>query len=303
VSFENPICIGSLDISSNVFYIPLDGMNDKKSPKHSLGSSSQSSKSKLAPALHSLNSHSVGSSNTCSAESTSPIGSLSSATQKPNFEGITLIWYDSQIDKTEDTKLTVEELRQINDCVILYSKQQQCVNYIQSVVNEKIFLITSGKEADAIISKIEQLKQVDSIFIFCFKIEKYQHLLEQYKKIVGIYCKRFTLIDSIKQNVEILQRHLNAFSFYNEHYEKATRDISKESAEFLWFQLFKDVLLQMPRSEKAKQELIDFSREYYHGNQKEHKNITEFEMSYEMDKSIYWYTKDSFLYKLVNKAL
>ncbi|CAF3609892.1 unnamed protein product [Rotaria socialis] len=59
----------------------------------------------------------------------------------------------------------------------------------------------------------------------------------------------------------------------------------------------------MPPSDKAKEELIKFSREYYRGNRREYKTITEFEKSYDSDKSIYWYTKDSFLYRLVNKAL
>lgn len=147
------------------------------------------------------------------------------------------------------------------------------------------------------------MKQVDSVFIFCFKTEKYQDLLQKYELIFGIYSERSTLIASIKKNVELLQRQLNVFSFYNEHEEKTTRDISKESAEFLWFQLFKDVLLQMPRSKQAKQELIDFSRHYYRGNRKEHENINDFQQSYELDKSIHWYTKNSFLYRLVNKAL
>ncbi|CAF3676855.1 unnamed protein product, partial [Adineta steineri] len=59
----------------------------------------------------------------------------------------------------------------------------------------------------------------------------------------------------------------------------------------------------MPRKNQAKDDLIEFARQYYRGNRKEEKNITEFEKSYDVDESIYWYTKDSFLYKLVNKAL
>lgn len=59
----------------------------------------------------------------------------------------------------------------------------------------------------------------------------------------------------------------------------------------------------MPRSDQAKQELIDFCRHYYRGKNREYKQITEFTESYKLDKSIYWYTKNSFLYKIVNKAL
>ncbi|CAF2741352.1 unnamed protein product [Rotaria sp. Silwood2] len=157
---------------------------------------------------------------------------------------------------------------------------------MQSVDSEKIFLVISGKATISIMPEIEQLKQVDSIFIFCFKVEIYQYLLEKYDSIVGIYCERSSFIDSIKQNVELLQKQSNVFNYYNEHEEKATRDISKESAEFLWFQLFKDVLLRMSRNDRAKQELIEFCRQYYRGNQKEYNNIIEFEQSYQSDKKI-----------------
>lgn len=111
------------------------------------------------------------------------------------------------------------------------------------------------------------------------------------------------MIDSIKKNVDLVQKYFIAFSFYNEHEDKAARDLSKESAEFLWLQLFKDVLLQLPKSSQAKKELVDFCCQYYHGNKREQENITAFTQSYQSAESIHWYTKDSFLYRLVNKAL
>ncbi|CAF1375623.1 unnamed protein product [Rotaria sp. Silwood1] len=228
---------------------------------------------------------------------------LAVSSQSPNFEGITLIWFDPRLNTTDDTKQTAKELREINNYVIFHSDQLECVDYIKSVRDEKIFLITSGKAASSILPETIQLKQIDSIFIFCFKIEKYQDLLQKYESVVGIYSNRSTLINAIKENVDLLQKQLNAFSFYNEHQEKATRDLSQESAEFIWFQLFKDVILRMSANNNAKEQLIQFCSQYYRGNQKEYKNIDQFESSYRPDKCIYWYTRETFLYKLVNKAL
>ena len=271
-------------------------MSDKKSWKHALKDFFKTTKSTVAPAWNSLDSNPITTSKICDAQSPS-------ISEKPNFEGITLIWYDPRMGTTDDTKITTEELREINDRVIMCSDPFDCLNHIQSVENEKIFLITSGKGATSIVPEIHQLKQVDSIFIFCLKIDKYQHLLKEYESIVGIYKDRSTLFKIIGEHVRLLRRQLDVFSFYDEHKEKATRDLSKESAEFLWFQLLKDILLQMPRNDQAKQELIDFSLQYYRGNRKEHKHIIEFQQSYKSEQSIPWYTKDSFLYRLVNKAL
>ena len=53
----------------------------------------------------------------------------------------------------------------------------------------------------------------------------------------------------------------------------------------------------------AKEEILTKCREYYRGNLKEMKNIDEFGKTYQPDDAITWYTRDSFVYKLINKAL
>ncbi|UJR32801.1 hypothetical protein I4U23_020263 [Adineta vaga] len=49
--------------------------------------------------------------------------------------------------------------------------------------------------------------------------------------------------------------------------------------------------------------MIDVCRHYYRGNSKEQKLIDEFERDYQPELAIQWYSKQSFAYKLVNKAL
>ncbi|CAF0897422.1 unnamed protein product [Didymodactylos carnosus] len=222
-----------------------------------------------------------------------------------NLEGTTLLWCDPNIGKEKDTEKTMKELREINDYVIFHTDEDQCVEYIKTVTEEKIFLVISGQCASSgmLLKQIHPLRQVDSIFIFCLQPENFKHLLEEYCKIVGIYCERRDLIASIKENVELVGKQLGAFCFYNQHREKSTRNLSKESAEFLWFQLFKDVILRLPRDNHSKHQLIEFCRQYYHGNEEQLRLIDEFQNSYTSGEAIKWYTRETFLYKLVNKAL
>jgi hypothetical protein len=95
-----------------------------------------------------------------------------------NKESITLLWFDPNIGSHQDTEKTKEQLRQINDYVKFYTDLELCVTYIQSIKSEKIFLITSGKRASYILPRISNLRQIDSIFIFCMKPERYQHLTD-----------------------------------------------------------------------------------------------------------------------------
>ncbi|CAF4203197.1 unnamed protein product, partial [Rotaria sordida] len=60
----------------------------------------------------------------------------------------------------------------------------------------------------------------------------------------------------------------------------------------------------MPADTTAgKREMLDKCYTYYRGNKKELQNIQEFERTYTSDDAIRWYTKDCFIYRLVNKAL
>ncbi len=69
------------------------------------------------------------------------------------------------------------------------------------------------------------------------------------------------------------------------------------------FQLFHDVILRLGSNDQAKQQMINACRHYYRGNEKELKLIDKFERSYTNKECIRWYTRETFVYKMVNKAL
>jgi len=225
-----------------------------------------------------------------------------SKTPKENKETTTLLWFNPNIGHKEDTKQTQDKLREINDYVSFYEDLQLCIDYIQSAKNEKIFLITSGKQASQILPAVLNLRQIDSIFIFCMKIERYEHLTNEYTKIIGIYNNLDQLSESIREQMTSVDQQIQTLSFFNQH-EQSTKDLSKESGKFIWFQLFKYVILRLPHDEKAKKEMIETCRNYYRGYTKQMKLIEKFEKEYRSEDAIRWYSEQSFVYKLVNKAL
>ncbi|CAF1209866.1 unnamed protein product [Didymodactylos carnosus] len=225
-----------------------------------------------------------------------------------NMEGITLIWCDTNIDldtddDNEDIHHTMELLKESNDFILFFSNEKKCTDYIKSIENEKLFLITSGKCAIHLLPLIHQHKQIDSIYLFCLKQKPYEYLLKDYSKIIGIYTQQQELIDSIRKNVYIVEKHMATFTFYDKTKQNSIRDLFNEPASFLWLLLFKDVITRIPNDNQAKQELVEKCLEYYHGNQSQIKFIEEFKQTYKPEDAIKWYTKPAFVYKLINKAL
>ena len=85
--------------------------------------------------------------------------------------------------------------------------------------------------------------------------------------------------------------------------EKSIRDLNKESATFMWFQLLIETLTRMPLSSEAKDELLTECRQQYQNNPSEMNKIEQFENECSPANCIHWYTRDCFLYRLLNQAV
>lgn len=76
----------------------------------------------------------------------------------------------------------------------------------------------------------------------------------------------------------------------------------KEYENFLHFQMLIDCLIRMKPMPNEKNQLVDFCKEYYKNNYTELKIINEFENAYSSKDALRWYTRPSFLSRLLNRA-
>ncbi|CAF4684438.1 unnamed protein product [Rotaria socialis] len=81
------------------------------------------------------------------------------------------------------------------------------------------------------------------------------------------------------------------------------RSSTELNGEFLHSQLLIDVLIRMKPSQQDKNELLALLKKEYKTNEADLKLVNEFHMAYESATAIWWYTRESFLYRIMNKAL
>lgn len=231
-----------------------------------------------------------------------------------NCEQVTLIWLDNQLRQTsqfaDDIYITEEMLRELNDYVLLFSNESECLTHMESIKSETILLIVAGSlVSHNLLAKIHNMRHVDSIFIFCQNKETYEPLLlnTDNHKLRGVFNERAGLASCITHSVQLVDKQLAIFALYDTNKQKSTRNLSRESGSFIFLQLVKQVLQKMLLNEEAvetsKQEMLDKCRLYYRGNKKAMEDIDKFEREYTSDQAIQWYTANSFLYRLINKAL
>ena len=75
------------------------------------------------------------------------------------------------------------------------------------------------------------------------------------------------------------------------------------NGQFIHSQLLIDCLVRMKPSLNEKQEFVIFCKEHYKDNPTELEVVDEFERDYVPGKCLWWYTRNSFLFRLLNKAL
>jgi tetratricopeptide (TPR) repeat protein len=233
-----------------------------------------------------------------------------------NWESVTLIWFDSEVNKhneafADDMRKTEVMLRRLNDFVLLCSSEADCITQMERSKSERVILIISGMCATAaLLEKAHSFRQVDTILIFCMQSSKYEALLQDIKntKIKGIFTDQDSLERCIFKTVRAIKKQLAVFALYDSRKLKSIHNLDRGRGTFIWRQLMKEAVTKMPRNNASeervsKQEILQKCREYYRDNKNEMKNIDEFDRKYTHDQAMWWYTKDTFLFRLVNKAL
>lgn len=88
--------------------------------------------------------------------------------------------------------------------------------------------------------------------------------------------------------------------------ETSTHSVIKYQVRFFWSQILLDAILSLRAPQPHENIMADLLKEcrlFYKDNFEQVSKINEFALSYSPERAIYWYTCDSFVYKLLNKAL
>ncbi|CAF1069379.1 unnamed protein product [Didymodactylos carnosus] len=213
-----------------------------------------------------------------------------------NLEDFTVLWLDTNNNTSEDCLRTIQQLRSVINYLKTFTTVDECVEYVKEYYSETLFLITSGELGEQIVPIVHDLTQIQSIYVFCLKQYLHEQWTANYSKVKGVFVNRNNLIRTLKANV--LECTCSPMTIDN-----SLRYLNDDRASTMWFELLLTTLIRMEYSgAKAKQDLIEQCRLYYADNESQIKVIEEFEREYKPSEAIKWYTRDSFVYRLLNKA-
>ena len=225
-----------------------------------------------------------------------------------NFEQNTLIWLDKNLNNSDEIDQTKSKFRQIINYIRTFENADECVDYMSSNENEQIYFLISSSLADMIVPLICEIQQIRKIYIFCTHSQYYGKLTQTFNQIGGVFTDVAGLCDTLRR--DILTNKTAALSLHNSStlllsaLSSSTSDRSdQQEAEFMYFQLLAELLVGLKHKQSAKNEFISSCRLQYHGNASELEKIEEFSRRYSKEHAVRWYTRDSFLYRILNNAL
>ncbi|CAF0955311.1 unnamed protein product [Adineta steineri] len=176
----------------------------------------------------------------------------------------------------------------------MFTDPKKCINFVKEKTNEIILLVISNDLAQTTIRDIHPLRQVHTIYILGEKTPKNKLWIKSWSKIKGIYPAIQSFCEILKYDIQ--QHRRDSITTGMSNVELEYLDVS-----FMYTKLLTEILFEIPYDDRAKQALAQFCREYC--DIRDLEKIAKFERDYVSYKSIWWYTRESFVYKMINRAL
>lgn len=210
---------------------------------------------------------------------------------------VPIVWLDSKID-SEDQR-TQLLLNQLNDQVEIFNCITECINYLQ-ICQETLLFIVSGKYAKEHLRQIHSFSSIDSIIIYCASPKKYHHLMnDSNSKILACVASEIELIECVHRWIDLkCQTHFYTCYSPEDHDFKLTRQMSLFLANSVLANS-----IEYLGDKRHKEDMVKICQRYYARNSLQLEQIREFELTYTPVDAIHWYTRNSFVYKIVNRTL
>lgn len=218
-----------------------------------------------------------------------------------------VIWADSNIEKIQDDLDTTSLIRRmVRGRLFAFNTIDRCINHIlDQSSNERILLIVSNSFGPKIAPFIHDFPQIHTIYIYCRKSTIAESWSKSYRKINRIFTSKQALLRQIGNDIGVFNESedLPMSIFHLEEKQNTLQKLTNESVKFLWYRSVLTVLPLMAKYCNSKEEMLAECRKCYVNDEIENKKIDEFAQTYEPHNAFWWYTYDSFVYRLLNKAL
>lgn len=209
-----------------------------------------------------------------------------------------LIWLDKDISRS-----TTNILRQIVNAFVTFTDIDECLNFLITTSESRVCMIVSGSLGKEIVPTVHDMRQMDSIFVFSQDVKVNEEWTRSWPKIVGIFKEIGLICDELKKVMMDCEQNSISFDLMTIDGDPSKKNLDQLQSVFMYSQIIKEILLVIKFEQKHIREFAEYCRQEFRENIEHLTFIDRFEREYRKKTPIWWYTCQSFLYPMVNKAL
>ncbi|CAF0992439.1 unnamed protein product [Rotaria sordida] len=231
----------------------------------------------------------------------------SSTLKDVNLETFHLVWLDPAADDTAEDEEGQQLLRTSINHLRKFKDIEKCENYIQTVSkSDRIVFIVTGRLGQEMMPRIHQLRQISSIYIYCMDKDYHEEWSKDFTKVRGVVVELEDLVTKIRSDqITRIRNKVDepvSISIFDPNIDSRQWTMGSNT-RFIYSQSLIDFFLHMKPTTKDKTDLISLCEKEYFNNKPELAIVHEFQRDYRPERALWWYTRDSFLSRLLNKAL
>ncbi|CAF1274439.1 unnamed protein product [Rotaria sordida] len=224
-----------------------------------------------------------------------------------DLKSSSFVWLDDSVNTLQESIDAQQRLRLLINQLKTFENIDLCEEYIKSLSeSDRIVLIVSGTLGQQIVPRVHEHQQIVAIYVYCGNKERNELWTKKFSKVRGLAVQLNDLIsliqsDQAKQPYDRSAEPLTFTSFNsNVAKEKLTVGLN---GQFLHSQLLIDCLLQMKSTTSDIDELISICKQTYEKDKEQLALVQKFKNEYSSNQALHWYTRDSLVYQMLNKAL
>ena len=116
-----------------------------------------------------------------------------------------------------------------------------CLEFLQSITDEKIFMICSGILGERLVPKVHSMSQIDSIFIFCHDREQHDKWIDSWSKIKGVFTNIVSICHAVKDAVHQCERNTMSMNFIAVAKDTSEENLNRLHCLFMYTQILKEI--------------------------------------------------------------
>ena len=213
-----------------------------------------------------------------------------------------LVWLDGNINENDDDcRNSIQKLKQVVNTVNTFVDFDECIDFINKIPEETAFMIISGALGQTIVPAIHNKKQVSVIYIFCGNKDRHEKWAKEWPKVKGVFTDIKPICEALKQAAQDCDQNAVSISFAPSG--DSTTNKNTLECSFMYTQILKDILLTIYFDHDHINEFLNHCRIEFAENSFELRNVNKIEKEYRNHEPIWWYTCETFLYSMLNRAL